>query len=404
MASDLSTISRQLRGTGVPPVHPSEALASNNGRDARATVSPRSLCKLRASKNAAACGLAIRRAASVFLEALTVSLLAASFIGCDELRSNHSALNPNGPQSHHITNTWWTYFAVCVVAYVFTIVTMLYGTFRRTDDDAPIAHPDIAGEKRVAKIVGAAVAITTTLLLVLMVTDFICGRDIHRLSYSPNPVHIRLTGHQWWWEARYEDDLASNIFTTANEIHIPVSPQAVRIDLTSDDVIHSLWVPNLHGKKDLVPGHETSIWLAADKPGDYWGQCAEYCGFQHALMRIKFVAESKESFDSWEQQQRQISYEPRNSAELNGRETFLTRTCVMCHTIDGTRAHGAVGPNLTHFASRSTIGSGAISNIPYNLRKWIANPHQFKPGVRMTQNTLPEKDLDDLVAYLENLK
>ena len=248
-----------------------------------------------------------------------------------------------------------------------------------------------------------AMVVTVLLLFVLLFGDIFTGRAVHGFSNTSNQITIRVTGHQWWWALEYVDPTPSNTVTTANEIHIPVG-RPIQIELNSTDVIHSFWVPSLHGKKDLVPGHRTTIWLQADRPGTYWGQCAEYCGLQHALMRLVVVAEPEDVFDAWLKGQRQSAAEPATDSEKHGQQVFLSTTCVMCHTITGTIAGGRVGPDLTHLASRSILAAGAIPNARGHLAGWIADPQTIKPGAKMPQNPLPPEDLRDLVDYLEALK
>ena len=341
--------------------------------------------------------------------------------GC---RGSQSALDPAGPQAHRISNLWWLTFWICTVAYVATLAVLLVGIFRSrpkraegaTDPTAPVAdpargpagdppivRPDPVGERRLTTIVGGAAGLTILILFVLLFADFITGRHVHGFANTPNTVSITLTGHQWWWDVRYEDSTPHNVFTTANEIHIPVG-RPVGVLLQSNDVIHSFWVPNLTGKKDLVPGHPNVIYFQADKPGTYYGQCAEYCGYQHANMRLVVIAEPPENFEQWLVAARQPAPEPQTDRQKHGRQVFLSRQCVMCHTIVGTPAGGRVGPDLTHVGSRQTLAAGAIPNRPGHLGGWIIDPQKIKPGAMMPQNLLEGEDLTSLVEYLESLQ
>jgi cytochrome c oxidase subunit 2 len=213
---------------------------------------------------------------------------------------------------------------------------------------------------------------------------------------------IRVTGHQWWWEVQYQDPTPSQIVTTAAAIHIPVG-RTVQFELRSADVIHSFWVPNLHGKRDLIPGHPTRIFLRADRPGTFRGQCAEYCGYQHAYMRFVVVAEPEGRFQDWLEAQRQPTADPATERQRRGQQVFLGTTCVLCHTIQGTPARGRVGPDLTHLGSRPLIG-GLLPNTRGHLAGWIVDPQRIKPGVRMPLNVVNPGDLDALLDYLESLK
>ena len=218
-----------------------------------------------------------------------------------------------------------------------------------------------------------------------------------------NGIAIDVTGHQWWWEIRYNDVDASNIFTTANEIHIPVGVP-VTFTLHGADVIHSFWVPNLAGKKDLIPGKVNSIWLQADKPGVYRGQCAEYCGLQYAQMAFWVIAESQEQFNAWKQNQTQTSVPAASDSQKRGQQVFLSSTCVMCHAINGTPAGSNIGPNLTHVGSRNTLAAATMANTREHLAQWIKDSQQIKPGNKMPQNNLSDADLQSLIDYLQSLK
>jgi len=214
---------------------------------------------------------------------------------------------------------------------------------------------------------------------------------------------INLIGHQWWWEAEYEAAVPSQRFRTANELHIPVGRPVV-FKVTSRDVIHSFWVPNLHGKRDLIPGYTTSIWLQADKPGFYRGQCAEFCGYQHAKMALYVTAESQAEFENWSADQRKEAPQPTSEEQMRGRDVFLHSTCTQCHTIRGTIAGAVLGPDLTHLATRGTIAAGTLPNQRGHLAGWILDSQSIKPGNRMPPNSIAGDDLQALLTYLESLK
>jgi cytochrome c oxidase subunit 2 len=225
-----------------------------------------------------------------------------------------------------------------------------------------------------------------------------------RLSLA-NAVHVEVTGHQWWWSVRYLDGPhASDIFTTANEMHIPVGRPIV-IKLKADDVIHSFWVPSLAGKKDLIPGRTALLTIRADEPGIYRGQCAEFCGLEHAMMGFLVVAEPQSQFDQWSAAQRQPAPEPADATAQRGKQVFQSSSCAMCHAISGADFAGAQhGPDLTHVASRQTLASGTLKNTREEMSAWIRNPQQFKPGTAMPATPLSQEDLDAIVAYLGELK
>jgi cytochrome c oxidase subunit 2 len=323
------------------------------------------------------------------------------------LFGDHSALAPAGPQAGHIHTLWWIYLGVCTSVFVLVLAFTLIGAARPRSVtepiDAPILSPSSGGERRMGITVISAVAATVVLLFVLLITDYVSGRAIHSLAAADEPVRMAITGHQWWWEVSYQGKLPSQTLVTANEIHIPVG-RTVGIELASSDVIHSFWVPNLHGKRDLIPGHPTTIWLRADRAGTYEGQCAEFCGTQHAQMRLLVIAEPQEKFASWLAGQLKPSAEPTSDVEKHGRQVFLTSSCILCHTIRGTDANGRLGPDLTHLASRRLIAANSLPNTPGHLAGWIVDPQKIKPGVIMPQNALAPQDLRDLLKYLENLQ
>ncbi|MEX1022002.1 MAG: cytochrome c oxidase subunit II, partial [Dehalococcoidia bacterium] len=224
-------------------------------------------------------------------------------------------------------------------------------------------------------------------------------------------LRIEVHAHQWWWEVRYPDqgDGGVTAFTTANEIHIPTGEE-VHIDLTSEDVIHSLWVPQLSGKMDLVPGKTNTMYLEATEDGTYQGMCAEFCGLQHARMRFLVVAHPRADFDAWAAAQAEPAGPPSEADGadegelLRGQQVFLGAACVYCHTIEGTSASGTVGPDLTHLGSRATLAGGTIENTPANLAQWVANPPSIKPGTQMPPTSLSGDALNALLAYLESLE
>jgi cytochrome c oxidase subunit 2 len=202
---------------------------------------------------------------------------------------------------------------------------------------------------------------------------------------------------------QYPDSIAHNTVITANEVHIPVGRPVV-MELSSLDVIHSIWVPSLTGKKDLIPGYTRSLWFRADTPGVYRGQCAEFCGLEHAKMGMLVIAQTEGDFDAWIAAQRATAATPSDSTAQHGKTVFEGTTCVMCHAISGTIAGATTGPNLTHIASRQTIAAGTLRNTNANLYSWISDPQRIKPGTLMPATELNPADLQALVAYLRQLK
>jgi cytochrome c oxidase subunit 2 len=210
---------------------------------------------------------------------------------------------------------------------------------------------------------------------------------------------IEVVGHQWFWEVRYPGTTA----VTANEIHIPVGAR-VNVVARTADVIHSFWVPQLNRKIDMIPGHTNRIALQAERPGRYRGQCAEFCGAQHAHMGMYVVAEPPQRFKAWLAAQAAPRRAPATPEEQRGERVFLANACAGCHTLRGTSAAGDIGPDLTHVASRSTLAALALPNTPAALTEWVRDPQHAKPGNRMPALHLPDRDLRDVVAYLESLR
>ena len=219
-------------------------------------------------------------------------------------------------------------------------------------------------------------------------------------SSPPQPAAftVDVTGEQWWWQLAYEAVGPAPGFTTANELHIPVG-KAVHFHITASDVIHSFWVPALGGKTDAIPGQVNDMWLEADKPSIYRGQCAEYCGVQHAQMALLVVAEPQAQFEAWRAQQ---ATDARPAADPAGDLQFVL-SCGKCHNVRGTAANGTDGPDLTHLMSRTTIAAGMLENNPGNLAGWIANPQGLKPGAKMPGVPLSGAELQAVLTYLETL-
>jgi cytochrome c oxidase subunit 2 len=316
--------------------------------------------------------------------------------------ATQSVLHPAGPLAASIATQWWVSFAVATLVYLVTVAALCWALARarrRTRDGAVV---DAGAESRMTRAVTYGTAATVVILLLFLAYDLSVGRTITGTP-SAHPLTIEVTGHQWWWELQYADTSAHGRFTTANEVHVPVG-QPVLFLLGSRDVIHSMWVPNLAGKKDLIPGYTQSFWFQADTAGLYRGQCAEFCGYQHAKMSMLIIAEPLAQYQRWVAGQREESRAPTDSITGRGREVFLTGPCAMCHVIEGTSAGSHAGPDLTHLASRRTIAAGTLPNTRGNLAGWIVDPQRIKPGSKMPPNMLKPNDLDALLTYLQSLK
>ncbi|HVH56100.1 MAG TPA: cytochrome c oxidase subunit II [Vicinamibacterales bacterium] len=306
-----------------------------------------------------------------------------------------SALHPAGPQAASISHLWWLMFWTCSAVYVIVIAALLVAISRRRMDTRP-------SDGTLRTSVVTAAGITVVILFGLLFASVATGRAVASLGAAEALV-IDITGHQWWWDVTYENPTPSLQVKTANELHIPVGRQ-IRIQLKSSDVIHSFWVPNLHGKMDLIPGRQNLLWLQADKPGVYRGQCAEYCGVQHANMALTVVAESSDDFERWIMAQRQPAPPPSTPEQQHGLQIVERGPCAMCHNVTGTVAGGRTAPDLTHVATRSTIAAGTAPNTRGYLAGWIADPQHMKPGAKMPSTGLSAEELQAVLAYLETLR
>lgn len=328
------------------------------------------------------------RAGQTTLRLLPVVLWTALLAGC---RGEHvqSALHPAGPAAEQVAWLWW--FMFFLLAGVFLVVMALLA--------AALARPKTPGNQPALGnkfIVVSAIVLPSIILIVLLVFSI---RATRGLQTPAEGIRIQVTGHQWWWDVYYPD----GDFRTANEIHVPVG-QPVLLEVSSQDVIHSFWVPNLGGKMDLIPGIKNLFSLRASKPGIFRGQCAEFCGLQHALMAFIVVALPVEEFTAWHQARRNPPGEPQTREQQRGREVFFRAACNNCHAISGTPADGRLGPDLTRIGSRRSLGAGTMANNRGNLSGWVVNPQALKPGNRMPPSYVSPEDLHALVSYLESLK
>lgn len=306
-----------------------------------------------------------------------------------------STLEPAGEHAARIGRLWDIFLVVSVVVWVLVMIALFIATFRRRS----AVSDATAGA---TKTVTIATAITAITLFGLLIASILTGRSIVDKT-APGALQLIVTGHQWWWQIEYDDPQKNNRFTDANEITVPVGVP-VNIKLHSSDVIHSFWVPNLNGKQDLIPGHDGSIQLLANKPGVYRGQCAEFCGWQHAKMSLWINAVPRDEFAKWLAASRQPAKAPSTPEQRKGQQVFLSSPCPLCHTIQGTDAGGKTGPDLTHFASRRSIAAATLPNRRGYLAGWILDPQHVKPGSQMPTMLLDQGDLDPLLTYLESLQ
>ncbi len=316
----------------------------------------------------------------------------------------HSVLHPAGPMASAIDGLWWWMFWVASTVWVLVVVALAFAAFRRARP--PVSAEDVAltpavEHERMERSVGIAIAVTVAVLFAFLFYDFGVGRAL--AEHPSKALTVQVIGPQWWWEIRYEDPDPDKRFTTANEIHIPTG-EPVQLELSSVDVIHSFWAPNLNGKRDLVPGYLTSTWIESDTAGTFRAQCAEFCGYQHAKMALVVIAEPKARFEGWLAAQRQEVPPPSDSLAAAGKKVFLAGPCSKCHAVAGTGAAASVGPDLSHVGGRITLGAGTLANTLGNLMGWVTDPQDIKPGVLMPPTPLASKDLLALATYLESLK
>jgi cytochrome c oxidase subunit 2 len=319
--------------------------------------------------------------------ALTAVLLGTACAG------EPSALDPAGDTAARLADLWWLMLAVGSVVWALVVAVLVRAAMGRRDGDGEPG--DWSGQRLV---VAGGIVLPVVVLVPLLVVVF---RVAEGLSHEPreDDVRIRVVGEQFWWRVAYEDAAA----VSANEVHVPVG-RPVTLELTSVDVIHSFWVPNVAGKTDLIPGETTHLRFEVDRPGVYRGFCAEFCGIQHAGMRLVLVAQPAEEFDEHVRHVAEDAAEPEGPLAGEGQQVFERVGCASCHAIRGTDAAGAVGPDLTHFASRRTIGAGVVANTRGNLAGWVVDPQGIKPGNRMPPQPVDPEDLEALLAYLEGLE
>lgn len=339
-----------------------------------------------------------------------IALAPASFptAACAVLQQN--ALDPAGIQAARIVTLWNFTLVVCGAVFTAVVLAAIVALLRRHGGARQMkpAAPDLASltqpEYRTRRVIVTISLVSVALLVGLIVADVATDRALSDLPVN-RPLRIQLTGEQWWWQAEYPAEGNRPAFVTANELHVPVGRPVV-VSLKAADVIHSFWVPNLHGKKDMLPGLDSTIEFRADQPGTYRGQCAQFCGAEHALMAMLVVADAPARYGAWAAHQATPGAKSAltDVATQYGRKVFESSTCAGCHTVQGTSAHGSLGPDLTHLMSRQSIAAGVLANTPANLASWIHDPQAVKPGTLMPQIALSDADLHALVQWLGTLQ
>lgn len=314
-----------------------------------------------------------------------------------------SYLQTAGPAGDPVTSLGWGLGIISLSVLVIVVALLLWGTFRprtrlrpensnelavRTDADGmPWLYVGVGVSTLV--LIGCAVWTMFTIAAVAM-------------PAQARELTLQVTAAQWWWNVRYDNQDPSQIFTTANEIHIPVG-RPVKVEMNSVDVIHSFWVPRLAGKMDVVPGQTNVMWMQADQPGVYRGQCGEYCGAQHAHMAMEVVADNPPAYAAWKARQLSAAVAPTDTTATAGAGVFQAH-CAACHAVRGTGAGGIFGPDLTHLKSRQTIAAGLLPNTPGSLSAWLSDPQALKPGTRMPNPMLSGPELHSVLSYLDTLK
>lgn len=322
-------------------------------------------------------------------------------LGCARVQST---LHPGGPAAQRIASMQWLLIILFLVVSFIMWVLIAWLSVRRKgtlEEHAPI---DSGGGHLWITIGGMIIPLIILTVLFVLGLNLLESFPIHSVHHANAKPEILIIGHQWWWEVHYLNDQPSLQVTTANEIHIPAN-RPVTIGLESQDVIHSFWVPQLHGKVDLIPGHPNFIRIEASHPGSFKGQCAEYCGAQHAHMRLLVIAQPPAKYQAWLARQRQPGAEPTTPAAVHGQQVFLSGACILCHTVRGTLAGGTVGPDLTHIGSRAYIGSDSFPNNNAFLEAWVMHAQSLKPACKMPDlRQFNGQQLTDLVAYLRQLQ
>ena len=313
----------------------------------------------------------------------------------EHIQHHTSVFNANSPQAQAIANLFYIDLAICVVIFLIVAALVIVAVIRfrqKPGQGEPYQDP---GNPKLETLWTVIPSLVLVVLLVLT------ARTMHLVNppVGNRVPNVIVTAHQWWWAYNYPQ---SGV-VTANELHMPAGTNWL-LGIESADVIHDFWVPDLGAKMDAIPGHPNYLWINPRQTGIYLGTCAEYCGCEHAMMGIRVVVQMPAEFAQWEQDQLRAPTAPIGAEAEHGAQLFAARTCTSCHTIAGTKAVGRVGPDLTHLATRDTIGSGALTNNLANLTRWISNPQAIKPGCYMPALRLPDAEVHAVAVYLESLR
>lgn len=346
---------------------------------------------------------AIRFYRVLFIRGLSIGFDLALIVApafADGASNVTNIFKPDGTPARGIFDYTMLVLAICAVIFIIVagFLTYTVARFRRRPGDDGHEPPQVYGSNQIE------LAWTVIPILIVFVLSLVTARTIAEIQDAtppPKALQVTVVGHQWWWELRYPE-LG---IVTANELHVPVSdaaqPRPTFLKLESADVAHSFWVPQLAGKTDVIPNRDNQMWIDPMTPGTYLGNCAEYCGTQHAQMRIRVIVHLPGEFEKW------AAAQQRNAANdvqvKTGHDIFFSTSCVNCHTIKGTEANGKFGPDLTHLMNRETLGSGAALNTPETMRAWVRNPQRVKEGCYMPDMQLTDEEMDQIVRYLLTL-
>ena len=323
-----------------------------------------------------------------------MAIVCIALCGC----GTQSPLSPKSPQSSDISTLWWWMLVVAAVIFLGAVGMLIIGWIRRGEEGLPFFGKSERAEMSLVVLFGIVIPAVILIALFLVSDVYVLGKTDAPSSRS-SEMTIDVTGHQWWWEVHYPGTTA----VTANEIHIPAETQVTVVG-SSADVIHSFWVPQLNRKIDLIPGRQNRLGLYASQPGVYRGQCAEFCGLQHAHMSFYVVADPPDRFRAWLANMAATARPPKGPAQRTGQSLFLSDQCASCHEIRGTPAQGRIGPDLTHLASRTTIAALTLPNTQQFLQQWIKDPQHFKPGNKMPGLNLSDAEISSIVTYLRSLR
>lgn len=307
-------------------------------------------------------------------------------------------LNPHGYVALTEANLFWFILIIATTIFVLVMGFFLYSIIRfRARPGMP--EPAQGHGNSVLELVWTIVP--TIVLMGVLATTLYTLLDGIQQPTGVKTITVTAIGHQWWWEFQYPDQH----ITTADELHVPINT-VIHVNLVSDNVIHSFWIPDLAGKTDVIPGHDNYMWFKSDTLGAYRGECSEFCGTQHANMNFEVVVDSQSTYDAWIANQQTLAAKPTSALAIAGAQYFASSQCLSCHVISVNSATPGkvIGPNLTHFGSRQLIAGGVLDNTPANLALWLHDPQAVKNGSDMPNLHLSQQVIDELVAYLESLK